>query len=308
MKIVIVGAGAIGSLLGALFSRGKQEVWILEKNPEKADKLGRSGITVETGSGSWHAPVKASARASDIGAADLILICVKSYDTKKAVTSVKPAVSESTSILTLQNGIGNIEIISEIAGPERVIGGITSMGATFIETGRVRLAGKGDTVIGRIDGRIPVEMRSIRAALSKAGMEVKVSRDIKGSLWSKLLINCAINPLTALTRLKNGKLLAYEQSRKIMGQAVAEGVKIAKKKHIKLLYDDPLAKVEAVCEATADNISSMLQDVLKKKQTEIDFINGALVRHGQEMGVHVPINAMLLDLVKTVESSYGAGV
>ena len=133
---------------------------------------------------------------------------------------------------------------------------------------------------------------------------MRISKDIKALLWSKLIINAGINALTALTRLNNGKLTEFEGTRRIMREAVTEAIRIAKRKRIKLIYDDPLAKVEAVCEATAGNVSSMLQDVLRKKRTEIDFINGVIVRQAQELGIPVSVNAMLLDLVKTIETSY----
>jgi 2-dehydropantoate 2-reductase len=119
-----------------------------------------------------------------------------------------------------------------------------------------------------------------------------------------LIINTGINALTAITRLNNGRLTEFEGTRKIMREAVTEAVRIAKRKRIKLEYDDPLAKVEAVCDATSGNISSMLQDVLRKKRTEIDFINGVIVRLGQELGIVTPANTMLVELVKTIEASY----
>jgi len=249
-----------------------------------------------------------TADAKKVGEADLIIICVKSYDTKEAITHAKPIVGEKTKVLTLQNVIGNIEIISEVVGSEKVIGGVTNLGATLLEVGRVRHAGYGETVIGRIDGKITVELRSIREIFNQAGLETRISRDIKGLLWSKLIINVGINALTAVTRLNNGRLIKFDGTRKILREAVTEAVRIAKRKRIKLIYDDPLAKVEAVCEATANNVSSMLQDVLRKKRTEIDFINGVVVRQGQELGIPVLVNQMLVDLVKTIESSYNLAV
>lgn len=307
MKIVIVGPGAMGLLFAGLFLRQKKkelEVILLDKDKERAGRISREGISVEGIAGNWHVPVRAVSDAKEIDKADLVMICVKSYDTKSAIKSVKPAVGEDTMVLTLQNGIGNIEIIQEVAGQDKVIGGITSMGATLLSETKVRFAGKGDTVIGRIDGKIPVQVRAIRELFNAGGMDVRISRDIKGFLWSKLIINAGINPLTAVTRLHNGKLLDFEGTRRLMAQAVSEAVKLAKRKRIKLIYDDPLAKVEAVCEATASNVSSMLQDVIKKRATEIDYINGVIVRQGQELGIPVPVNSLLVDLVKTIEASY----
>lgn len=304
MRIVIVGPGAMGCLFAAFLSKTKDEVCLLDKHKERASQIQQSGISVEGISGDWQVQVKVAEDVKEIGGADLIIICVKSYDTKEAMLHAKSLVGEDTRVLTLQNGIGNIEILNEIVGSDKVIGGATNLGATLLDIGKVRHAGRGETVIGRVDGKIPVEMRSIRELFNKAGLQIRISRDIKGLLWSKLIINAGINALTAITRLNNGRLIEFEGTRRILREAVTEAIRVAKRKRIKLIYDDPLAKVEGVCEATATNVSSMLQDVLKRKRTEIDFINGVIVRQGQELGIPVPINSLLVDLVKTIEASY----
>ncbi|MDD5128306.1 MAG: 2-dehydropantoate 2-reductase [Candidatus Omnitrophica bacterium] len=304
MKIVIVGPGAMGCLFAAFLSKSREEVWLLDKNKENAAKIHELGISIEGVSGSWQAKPKTTTNIQDIAKADLIIICVKSFHTKQALEQIKPLLQQNTKIMTLQNGVGNIEIISELTGEERVIGGVTNEGATLVETGKIRHAGRGETLIGTIDGKVPVEIRSIREIFNKVGLQTKLSRDIKGLIWSKLIINAGINALTAITRLPNGRLTEFEGTKRILREAVTEATRIAKRKRIKLIYDDPLAKVEAVCEGTSGNISSMLQDVLKNKRTEIDFINGVIVRLGQELGIAVPTNKLLVDLVKTIESSY----
>ena len=304
MKIVIVGPGAMGCLFAAFLSKSKEEIWLLDKNKENAAKINENGISLEGVSGAWQAKPRTTVETSDIGKADLILICVKSFHTKQAVEQIKPLLGENTKILTLQNGIGNIEIIAELVGENRVIGGVTSEGATLIDIGNIRHAGRGETIIGTIDGKTPVEMRSIRELFNKVGFQTKMSRDIKSLVWSKLIVNVGINALTAITRLPNGKLPEFEGTKRILRDAVTEAVRVAKRKRIKLYFDDPLAKVEAVCEGTAANLSSMLQDILRKKRTEIDYINGVIVRLGQELGIPVPTNKLLVDLVKTIESSY----
>ncbi|MFA6350391.1 MAG: 2-dehydropantoate 2-reductase [Candidatus Omnitrophota bacterium] len=304
MKIVIVGPGALGLLLAGLLFKTKEEVWVLDKDKERAGFISRNGIKIEGLNGNWEAAVKATHDPEKIGKADLVIITVKAYDTKSAVSKCKPVIGPDTLVLTLQNGIGNVEIIAEEFGEEKVLGGVTNMGATLIDQAKVRHAGKGETVIGRMDGKFPVEMKRIRDLFTKAGLDLKFSRDIKALLWSKLIINVGINALTAVTRLPNGKLVEFEGARKVLREAVTEAIRVAKRKRIKLAYDDPLAKVEAVCEATSSNISSMLQDVLRKKRTEIDFINGVIVRQAQELRLAVPANALLVDLVKTIECSY----
>lgn len=304
MKIVIVGPGAMGCLCAAFLSKSKEDIWLLDKNQERVKRIGEQGVIVEGVSGNWKTPVKITTETKEIEKSDLIIISVKSYDTKEAITQVKSLVGDNTQLLTLQNGIGNIEIMGEVVGSDKVIGGVTNQGATLIDIGHIRHAGKGETVIGRIDGKIPVQLRSIRELFNQVGLETRISRDIKGLLWSKLIINVGINALTAITRLNNGRLIEFEGTRRILRAAVTEAIRIAKRKRIKLIYDDPLAKVEAVCEATASNVSSMLQDVLRKKRTEIDFINGVIVRQAQELAVPTPVNSILLDLVKTIEASY----
>ncbi len=308
MKIAIIGAGAMGCLFAGALARKGQEVWILDKDPERAARINSQGISCEGVSGSWKAAVKATTDPKQISDPDLVIICVKTYDTKSAAISAKALLGPGGSVLTLQNGIGNIELISEVVGAEKVIGGVTNLGATLLDVAKVRHAGKGETVIGRLDGSITVDLREIREAFNKAGFDTRISRDIKSFLWSKLVINAGINALTAITRLNNGKLLDYETSRKILKMAVNEAVKVAKRKRIKLSYEDPLTKVEAVCEATAGNVSSMLQDVLKNKRTEIDAINGVIVRYAEELGISVPVNSLLVDLVKTIESSYACAI
>jgi 2-dehydropantoate 2-reductase len=305
MKITIVGPGATGCLIASLLTKyTKEEIWLLDKNKERAQRLSQNGISVEGISGKWNIKVRVTTEAKEIGIVDLIIIATKSYDTKSAILLAKPIITEKTAVLTLQNGLGNIEIISEAIGQHNIIGGTTNLGATLINDTSIRHAGIGETVIGKIDGSTSPVLREIRELFNQAKLETKISREIKGILWSKLIINVGINALSALTRLHNGRLIEFEGTRRILRDAVTEAVKIAKRKRIKLIYDDPLAKVEAVCEATAGNISSMLQDVLRKKRTEIDYINGVIVRLGQELGIPVPVNAMLVDLVKTLEASH----
>ncbi len=304
MKIVIVGPGAMGCLFASFLSKSKEEIWLLDKDSSGAEKINEKGISIEGSSGNWQARPRATSEIKEIGKADLILICVKSFQTKQAVEGAKPLIKENTKIMTLQNGVGNIETISELAGEERVIGGITSEAATLTEPGKIRHAGRGETLIGTLDGKMPVEIRSIREIFNRVGLQTKLSRDIKGLVWSKLVINAGINALSAVMRLPNGKLTEFEGTRRILREAVTEAARVAKRKRVKLIYDDPLAKVETVCENTADNVSSMLQDVLSGKRTEIDFINGVIVRLGQELGIAVPTNRLLVDLIKTVESSY----
>ena len=306
MKIAVVGPGAMGCLLAAYKkSRTKEEVWLIDYDDKRAEKIKNNGIKLEGLDGVSSIKVNVTAQPKEIGPCDLVIICVKSYSTEEASKLIKGLVGKDTYVLTLQNGIGNIQILNDHFGPDKVIAGVTSHGATLLGIGHVRHAGKGETIIGKPGGKSSLAaLRNVVNILTKAGFETKVSKDIDSVIWSKLIINVGINALTAVTRLNNGSLIEYGPTRELLRSAVQEAVRIVKRKRVKLVYDDPIQKVESVCKATATNVSSMLQDVLNRKRTEIDFINGAIVRQGKSLGIPTPVNEVLTDLVKAIEASY----
>jgi 2-dehydropantoate 2-reductase len=304
MKIVIVGPGALGLLLAAHLARTKNDIWILDKNPERAKRLAEDGIRIENTAGASKAKVAATSDAKEIGEVDLVMICVKSYDTEEALKSARPVIGTKTYVLSLQNGLGNLQLISEFVDADKIIGGVTYHGAALIDDTAVKHTGKGETIIGQENGRVLGEIRDIAAILTKAGFPTKITKDINSAIWSKLIINVGINATSAITRLRNSAIAENEYTREIMRRAVSEAFKVAKKKRAKLTYDDPIQKVEAVCKATADNISSMLQDILDRDLTEIDYINGAIVRHAKSMNIKTPTNEMLVELVKAIEINY----
>jgi 2-dehydropantoate 2-reductase len=309
MKIAVVGPGALGCLIaGLLKARTKEDVWLIDKASDRARRVRDNNIKIEGASGAFSAKVDVLTQTEDIGPVDLAIISVKSYATEDACKSIKGLVGANTHVLTLQNGLGNVQILNDYFGREKVIAGITNHGATLLGPGHARHAGKGETVIGRSDGRVLGFVRDVSGLLSKAGLETKVSRDIDSVIWSKLVVSAGINAVTAITRLANGRILEHDGAREVMRGAVQEAVKVAKRKKIKLSYDDPIQKVESVCKGTSSNISSMLQDVLSKKRTEIDFINGAISRQAKSLGIQTPVNDTLTNLVKAIESSYEESV
>ncbi|MFH0839649.1 MAG: 2-dehydropantoate 2-reductase [Candidatus Omnitrophota bacterium] len=304
MKIVIVGPGALGLLLVASLSRTKNDVWVLDKNAGRAKKIREDGIKVENSGNGSRVKVNASSEAKDIGLADIVIICVKSYDTESALKNAKPLIGERTYVLSLQNGLGNLQLISEFVDSAKIIGGVTYHGATLIDETTLKHTCKGETIIGQESGKVLGEIRDIAAILTKAGFPVKITKDINSAIWSKVVINTGINAISAIVRLKNGTLTENEYTREIVRRAVSEAAKVAKRKKAKLAYDDPIQKAEAVCKATADNISSMLQDALNRDMTEIDSINGAIVRQAKSMNIKTPTNEMLVELVKAIEITY----
>ncbi|MBN2467838.1 MAG: ketopantoate reductase family protein [Deltaproteobacteria bacterium] len=301
MRTVIVGAGAMGCLFGFFLRRVGKDVWLFDTDKELIAHIQRKGIRVEGASGTHRVPISATNDCSEIEWADLIIIFVKSYSTSQAIHDVKSLVGRESVLLTLQNGIGNVERITEVVAKKQVIAGTTAHGATSLGLGHIRHAGEGETLIGELDGRRTVRLDTIRRLFESAGIIVQTTNDVTGILWSKLLVNAGINPLTAITGLRNGQLLDFEETRNIMHRTVDEGMEIAAGKGISLVYADYRNKVDSVCVATADNISSMLQDLTKGKKTEVDFINGFIAK--EEKGL-TPINRTLTRLIHFIEDHY----
>lgn len=309
MKIGVVGPGAMGCLLAGKIALSGNEVLILDHMPERVKIINLQGLIIEGIQGTFRVKVPVTLNPADLLQAEVVLVCVKAYDSQTVARTLH-GLGSGAFVLTLQNGVGNVETLGKYLPKEKILAGITSHGATDLGPGEVRHAGQGDTFIGYgfpkgdSDLSQDPQLIKVKELLSGAGFVTRLVPKIENLIWSKLLINVGINALTALTRLPNGKLIEFPGTREILEEAVREGIRVGKKKGIEFIYPDPLGQVKKVCQLTSANISSMLQDVLKKKRTEIDFINGVIVREGQGYGIPIPVNSLLTRLVKTIEASY----
>lgn len=301
----IIGCGAMGSLFGALLARAGHTVWMIDNHPERAQVMAANGIHLEAPGGDLHVGVHATADPTTVPPADYAFIFVKAYDTAVAADVAAGSVSPQTTVVTLQNGLGNVEILIHRFGAERVVGGATAHGATEIAPGRIRHAGVGPTVVGAVTQKSTQCAQQLAALLAQAGFETEVTDDLPGAIWSKVVINCGINAVGALTRLRNGLLIEDAGASQVMRVAVEEAAAVATMKGITLAYCDPAERVEQVCRATAENINSMLQDVLRRRRTEVDAINGAISREGDNHGVATPVNDFLAALVGAIERGHG---
>lgn len=309
MKVVIVGPGAVGSLFAYFLSRTEADLWLLDRDPARAGRLGSDGIEVEElDGGSRRITPRVSADPSEIGIAEVVIICVKAGDTAEAARTVGPVVGADTTVLTLQNGMGNVERITAALTTGTVLGGTTAQGSTVLEPGRIRHAGAGETIIGEPGGPHGSRTAALVSLFKSCGMDASATDDLEGLLWGKLVINVGINALTAITGLKNGELVQRPGTQGILREAVAEALAVIGAKGITLPYDNAVDKVESVCRATAANISSMLQDMLRRRRTEIDAINDVIVSEGEGLGIPTPVNRTLTGLVRTIESSWDARV
>jgi 2-dehydropantoate 2-reductase len=300
MKTVIMGAGAMGSLFGGLLTLSGEDVWLVDIWKENIDAMRSKGLKVEDRGKIEIIPVKATTEVSSAGTADVVLFFVKTYHTEKAVSDVLVLQKENTVFLTLQNGLGNEEAICKQVDQRKVVLGVTGQGATLLGPGHIRHAGWGKTYVGELDEKITDRVTQIAQVFRKAGIETEVSSHVHDLVWEKLLVNVGINALTALTGFRNGQLLDFPETLRLMESLVSEAVEVARRKGIRI-EGNPVEKVKTVAEATRENRSSMGQDFDHKRRTEIDAINGAVVREAERFGISVPYNQMITDLIKVVE-------
>jgi 2-dehydropantoate 2-reductase len=305
MRIGVVGAGALGSVLGGLLLEAGLDVVLVERDPEEVRFVQDNGLWLEGVTGERLLRPKIVCQPLDGVSVDLVLVLVKSYDTRAAADAVKQVLAPEGVVLTLQNGIGNFETLND-AFPGRVLLGTTTTGAMTIGRGRFRHTGFGQTHFGEPDGSIRDRTRTVEGVLAKMNTgPVHVVDNAVGCVWSKLIINAAINAPATLLRVRNGDLPASESGRQLIHDIVEECLSIVQAKGIQLIVDDPEARVIAVCEGTAPNINSMFQDILAGRRTEIDFINGSLARHADALGIPAAVNRALTLLIKSLESVQG---
>jgi 2-dehydropantoate 2-reductase len=303
MKIAIIGGGAMGSLFGALLTYSGEEVWVVEVNKEHIHTIRSVGLSFEEEGKIRMLSLNVTNDIASFGKADLVLFFVKAYHTEKAVSDALVLEKEDTVFLTLQNGLGNEEVICRKVDRAKVLLGVTGHGATLIGPGHIRHAGKGKSFIGELDHSVTDRAGRIAEVFSEAGIETEVSPNIHDLVWEKLLINVGINALTALTGLKNGQLLDYPETMRLLDALVTEGAEVAARNGIRI-EGNPVEKARDVAQATSGNRSSMGQDFDYRRRTEIDVINGAVVREAERLGIPVPHNRMITDLVKVIEKRF----
>jgi 2-dehydropantoate 2-reductase len=303
MKICFIGAGALGSSLGGTLAFNGLDVTLIDHFQAHVDKMNQDGLTLIEGEEKRVVKVKAATSTEGLGIMDLVIVLVKSFGTRAAIEKALPIIGENTLVLSLQNGLGNEEIIMEVVGPERVIGGKTYAGGVFLGPGEV-VAGTINklTVIGEMDGRVTERIKNVAAVLTAHGLMTEISENIVGMIWDKLLINAATGAISAITRLPYGGLYNVREVKDVAIDAVAEGIAVAKAKGIQLSVEDP----SAIWYRAAAGLpymfkASMLQSIEAGKATEVDFINGPLVRWGEALGVQTPVNKTLVAMIKGYE-------
>ncbi|MCB0193100.1 MAG: 2-dehydropantoate 2-reductase [Anaerolineae bacterium] len=301
LNIVVFGVGAMGSLFGSRLAR-VANVTLFGHWPQQIAALQEQGLTVmhPDGRESRHT-LNVTNDLSQVPAAHIALILVKSYQTERVMSEVTQVLRPNGIAITLQNGLGNLDQLAKGVGQKRAVQGVTAQGATIVEPGLLRHAGEGLTYLAQSSGQ---ERQVARAAklFNKAGFATEIVDNADSVIWGKLAINAGINPLTALLNVPNGFLAQDEKLQRLMSAAASEVAQVARAQGINLPFADVTSKTTEVSQATASNRSSMLQDMSRSAPTEIEAISGAVVRFGQSLGIPTPINKFLLWAIKTKEA------
>jgi 2-dehydropantoate 2-reductase len=303
MRILVIGAGALGSLIGGLLSKehdvtiiGRSEqVWVLKRKGLRIDGITKGEFRPKSLTG--------VPRNQDF---DLIILCVKSYNTDVTLDPLLPLLKKGTRILSLQNGLDNeeriLKYINDNSLDSEVIGGITCHGVTYKGPGIVKHAGVGDSVIGHFGGSSGASMvDDIANAFRNVGFEMETTTCIGREIWAKTIINSAINPLTAIVNGRNGVLLSNPEVRATAEDLIEEGVKVANEYDQDLTDEEMRNRTFKVAERTYRNRSSMLQDLQRNRRTEVDSINGAIHQKADMAGLKAPLNLTMVRLIKAME-------
>jgi 2-dehydropantoate 2-reductase len=303
MKICIIGCGAVGSLFAAhLAKAGEAEVWAYDVWKEHTDAIRAHGLRL-TGAAEFTAQLNATSNPSELPRCDYGIIATKSIHTRNAISQVAHIFDDKSALCSVQNGVGNEEIIAEQV--KCVIRGTTFPAGHPVAPGHVGYDIKGDTWVGPFEPtNTPMaKVQELADLITRSGMNTIALPDARGAQWTKLIFNAATNPVGALTLLHHGAATRFAPTGQLFNDLITEGEAVARKLGIEL-HGDPRQLVQKGANAPGKHRASMLQDVLAKRQTEVDFMNGAIVHWGEKVGVPTPLNKAIWELIKGLEHSW----
>lgn len=294
MRILVFGAGSLGSLLAGFLAR-RNEVHVVGRDAHVA-AIRRDGLRIH-GLEEIRPRVEPHTGPPEGPPFDMIIVAVKSYDTQAAAAAIRGSVGPGTLLVTIQNGLGNLEILERAFPSHPVLAAPTYYGAVLEKGGEVHFTSRGHVLVGA-RGIDPSVLRRVAEEWARCGIQAAVTEDVEAALWLKVIVNASINPLTAIHRVKNGVLYTDPGLREQMRRICLEGMEVARRAGIRLPSKDLVAEVERVARDTGENRSSMLQSVERGRPTEIDAINGAILREGRRLGVPCPANQAVYDAIR----------
>jgi 2-dehydropantoate 2-reductase len=299
--IAVIGAGAVGCYFGGLLARGGAPVTLIGR-ARHVEAINRDGLLLERNDFRGHIAISASTGLEAARGAEIVLLCVKTPDTEETVRQLAPHLSSQAAVLSLQNGVDNVERIRLVVDRD-IIPTVVYVGAEMTAPGCVKHTARGELVIGALPGqeRVRERLAGIAVFFERAGIPCRISDDIEADLWMKLVINCACNAVSALCRARYGQMASHPETRAVMRQVVEEAVAVARGAGVRLPEIDYVQQVWNLVETMPATLSSTAQDIDRGKRTEIDSLNGYVSRRGVRLGIATPVNQTLYALVKLLE-------
>ncbi len=294
MKVAVMGAGAVGCYYGAMLARAGHEV-VLIGRPAHVEAVRARGLRLEAQTFDEHVPLAASTEPDAVQGADLVLFCVKSTDTEAAAAQIAPHLAPGALVLTLQNGVDNDERARSVLRSHEVAAAVVYVATGMAGPGHVKHNGRGELVIAP-----SARGEEVAQALRAAGVPTEISDNVRGALWAKLVLNCAYNALSAITQLPYGVLVRNEGVPGVLRDVVAECLAVARAEGVTIPGDIDAA-VAGIARTMPAQFSSTAQDLARGKRSEIDHLNGFVLRRGEVLGVPVPANRLLWALVRLLE-------
>jgi 2-dehydropantoate 2-reductase len=305
-KIAIVGTGAMGSVYAALFASAGYEVWAIDRWKEHVDAMRSHGLRLEGASGERTVPLNASSDPGEAGPCDLVILATKAMQVAEAAASIRPLLRSDTPVLSIQNGLGGPETAARVLGKDRVMVGVVGgFGASMRGPGHAHHNGMELVRLGEFGGPITPRLKEVEEIWRSAGFRVKVFDDIDQLVWEKLVCNCSLSGPCAVSDLTTGELMADPDMARVSAACATEAFNVARKKGVKLGFDDPVAYTRDFASKIPRAKPSVLLDLLSGRKSEIDVINGSIPRVGRELGVAAPVNEAITALVHAKERQLG---
>jgi 2-dehydropantoate 2-reductase len=306
VKIAVVGAGAMGSIFGARFHEAGHETVLVDVAQPLVEKINADGVTIVAKDGGERTMrLPATTDPASVGQADLVVFFVKCYHTAAAAESARPLVGPETVVASLQNGWGNGDVLASVFPPQQVVIGVTYNSGTVLELGKVAHPGVGPTLMGHYEGDTSDGAARLAEAIADTDLEAQVVAPVRPEIWKKLILNAATLPTAALTGMNAGALTAHEPMHELVTETAREAVAVARALGYDIDEDERVSYIHELLERAGPTRGSMLQDLEARRRTEIDVINGAVVRAADDTGVPVPLNRGFVALVKGWESIRG---
>ena len=306
-RIAVLGAGAVGCYFGGMLARAGAPVTLIGR-PHHVEPLARNGLFFDGLHFQEQIPVSASTEVSAARDAEIVLFCVKTLDTEEAAISLAPHLAPGAAVISLQNGVDNVERIRSAAKID-AIAAVVYVAAAMTAPGRVKHSGRGDLILGDLpgrgeeDGNRQRQLERIATLFERAGVPCRVSENVEGELWTKMIINCTYNAISALGRARYHRAAGNPWTREVMVKVIQEAIAVARAAGVRLPDINMVETVLKISETMANATSSTAQDLARGKRTEIDSLNGYLVRRGTELGIATPVNQTLHALVKLLEEA-----